>query len=359
MTNKLKTIKLALIFTIIASTIIPQSTYTYMAVAESLTDTPSSWAEVEIHGAKEIAFVPENILGNYRSNITREEFSELAVQLFETIVGKEIVVEGGNPFIDTQNPNIIKANKLGIVHGRDNGIFAPYENITREEVSLILYRTLQIAKPRYDYTNPNEYIFEDYNMISTWTREAVSYLYGIEVINGVGDNRYNPKGYTSREEAIIIAKRIYDKIIATDRAQRSSLTVSRSSIRRQENTSISKLKNLIAQELGKPYKYGASGPNSYDCSGLTHYLFGKLGINIPRTSKTQINAGTYVAKKDLQYGDLVLFARNGKTINHVGIYVGDGKFVHSPQTGDVVKITTLASGYYANSYYTARRVIPQ
>lgn len=359
MTNRLKTIKLALIFTIIASTIIPPSTYTYMAVAESLIDTPSSWAEVEILGAKEIAFVPENILGNYKSDITREEFSELALQLFETIIGREIVLEGENPFIDTENPNIIKANKLGLVYGRDNGVFAPYDIISREEVSLILYRTMQTAKPKYDYSNPNEYIFDDYNMISTWTREAVSYLFGIEVINGVADNRFDPKGFTSREEAIVIAKRIYDKIIETDRAQRSSLTVSRSSIRRKDNSLESKLKDLIGQELGKPYRYGAAGPNSFDCSGLTYYLFGKLGISIPRTSKTQINAGTYVAKKDLQYGDLVLFARNGKTINHVGIYVGDGKFVHSPQTGDVVKITTLASGYYANSYYTARRVIPK
>ncbi|MDR7857432.1 NlpC/P60 family protein [Tissierella sp.] len=359
MINKLKKIKLALIITIIASTIIPPSTYTYMAIAENVVDTPSSWAKTEIEAAKEIAFVPENILGSYGSNITREEFSELAVQLFETIVGREISVEGESPFIDTQNPNIIKANKLGIVEGKGSGIFAPYENITREEVSLILYRTLQVAKPRYDYTNPNEYIFKDYDEISTWAIEAVSYLYGIEALSGVGDNRFDPKGHTSREEAIVISKRIYDKVKATDRASRSSLAVSRSSIRRLENGSISKLKNLISQELGKPYKYGAAGPNSYDCSGLTFYLFGKLGISIPRTSKTQINAGTYVAKKDLQYGDLVLFARNGKTINHVGIYVGDGKFVHSPQTGDVVKITTLASGYYANSYYTARRVIPQ
>ena len=87
-------------------------------------------------------------------------------------------------------------------------------------------------------------------------------------------------------------------------------------------------------------------------------LFAKLGIELPRTSRSQASAGAYVSKQDLQYGDIVFFARNGKTINHVGIYVGNGEFVHAPQSGDVVKITTLMSGYYANSYYTARRVLP-
>ena len=66
----------------------------------------------------------------------------------------------------------------------------------------------------------------------------------------------------------------------------------------------------------------------------------------------------YVAKEDLAYGDIVLFARDGKNINHAGIYVGNGEFVHSPQSGDVVRITTLMSGYYADCYFTARRVLP-
>jgi len=71
----------------------------------------------------------------------------------------------------------------------------------------------------------------------------------------------------------------------------------------------------------------------------------------------QATAGTYVSREDLRYGDLVFFARDGKNINHVGIYVGNGEFVHAPQTGDVVKKSTLLSGYYNRCYYTARRVI--
>ena len=92
-----------------------------------------------------------------------------------------------------------------------------------------------------------------------------------------------------------------------------------------------------------------------DCSGC---CISYMQAGIPaRTARDQAGAGTYVSKEDLQYGDLVLFARDGKNINHVGIYVGDGKMVHSPQTGDVVKKTTIMSGYYERCYYTARRVI--
>lgn len=355
MIKGLKKISLVLMFTIITITLNPQNTYGSLVLSQSKMNIPSDWAKAEIDRAKEKGLIPEKVQGDYRSNITREEFSELAVVLYESLSGKEVMLQGENPFIDTQNPNIILANKLGIVAGKGDGIFAPYENITREQVGVIIYRTLQAAKPRYKYPD-FEYIFRDYNMISSWARKSVGYLYGIEVISGVGDDSFNPKGYTTREEAIVLAKRMYDKVIATERASKNTITVSRSSTSRQDSLRV-KLNSLVASQLGKPYRWGAAGPNSFDCSGLTHYLFAQLGINIPRTSRDQIGVGTYVAKKDLEYGDLVLFARDGRNINHVGIYVGDGKFVHAPQSGDVVKITTLMSGYYANSYYTARRVI--
>jgi cell wall-associated NlpC family hydrolase len=78
---------------------------------------------------------------------------------------------------------------------------------------------------------------------------------------------------------------------------------------------------------------------------------------LPRVSAAQATAGTYVKKSDLSYGDLVFFAADGKNVNHVGIYVGNDEFVHAPSSGKVVKISTLKSGYYTNTYYTARRVI--
>lgn len=364
MLKKFKKLKVALGTTIILVTIVPQITYANLNLSMGEIYTASNWAQVDINKADKIGLIPEKVQGDYGHSITREEFSELAVSLYEALSRKKVSVQVDNPFRDTRNEKVIIANQLGLVTGRGNGNFAPYENITREEASTIIYKTLKIAKPRYNYSELYESGFRDSNEISNWAKEAVGYLYGIEVINGSSDNSFNPEGIISREEGIVIATRIHEKVIEADRSSRQQLTVSRGSVSQAEtsvspsqNNDISKLKDLISQQLGKAYVYGAAGPNNFDCSGLTYYVYGQLGIKLPRSSRTQINAGVAVSRNDLQYGDLVLFARDGRNINHVGIYVGNGNFAHSPQTGDVVKIQTLTSGYYANSYYAARRVL--
>jgi cell wall-associated NlpC family hydrolase len=98
---------------------------------------------------------------------------------------------------------------------------------------------------------------------------------------------------------------------------------------------------LAMDELGKPYSWGAAGPNAFDCSGLTRYVYGRVGISLPHSSRAQYGSGRHVSRDELQPGDLVFFSRGG-TISHVGIYIGGGNFVHAPRTGDVVKISSLS-----------------
>lgn len=122
----------------------------------------------------------------------------------------------------------------------------------------------------------------------------------------------------------------------------------------------SKGEQLVAEakkQLGKAYEWGAEGPNTFDCSGLMQYAAKALGINIPRVAKDQAKAGRAVDKSDLQPGDLVYFQGDGKSdISHIGMFIGDGKFIHAPKTGDVVKITNLESDYYRRTYRGARRI---
>ena len=98
-------------------------------------------------------------------------------------------------------------------------------------------------------------------------------------------------------------------------------------------------------KLGKPYVWGATGPNAFDCSGLVQAAFRAAGINLPRTTHTIIAMGTPIGRSALQRGDLVW-----PTSGHVGIYLGDGMFINAPQPGDVVKISKL----YA--FYAGRRL---
>lgn len=103
----------------------------------------------------------------------------------------------------------------------------------------------------------------------------------------------------------------------------------------------SEVVKIALAKLGSPYKYAASGPSTFDCSGFTMWCYAQVGVSLPHSSRAQIGVGERVSRANLQPGDLVFFGKS--RIHHVGIYIGGGNFVHSPRTGDVVKITSLAS----------------
>jgi cell wall-associated NlpC family hydrolase len=104
-------------------------------------------------------------------------------------------------------------------------------------------------------------------------------------------------------------------------------------------------------QLGKPYEYGAEGPSTYDCSGLTMKSWQSGGVNLPRTTNTQYAASRRVSFESLQPGDLVFF----NSLGHVGMYVGGGKMIHAPRTGKNVEVVDITSGYYRQNFYGAGR----
>ncbi len=107
--------------------------------------------------------------------------------------------------------------------------------------------------------------------------------------------------------------------------------------------------------LGVPYNWGGtSAEDGFDCSGLTMVAYRLNGLKLPRTSRDQFCAGKPVAENGLQKGDLVFFANNGRTISHVGMYIGQGKFIHAPRRGQKVRISHLSSNYYRKNYVGAR-----
>lgn len=109
--------------------------------------------------------------------------------------------------------------------------------------------------------------------------------------------------------------------------------------------------------MGIRYRWGGMSRSGFDCSGFTTYVFGKHGIKIPRTSITQSKHGAFVARADLAPGDLVFFKTTRRDrVSHVGIYIGDNKFIHASSGGNAVRIDSLGSRYYNSRYAGARRV---
>ncbi|BAU81695.1 NLP/P60 family protein [Streptomyces laurentii] len=98
--------------------------------------------------------------------------------------------------------------------------------------------------------------------------------------------------------------------------------------------------NVAASKKGSPYRYGATGPGRFDCSGLTQYAFRKAGKKLPRTAQQQYNKTRHISASRRQKGDLVFFHSGGR-VYHVGIYAGNNKIWHSPKTGSWVKLERI------------------
>lgn len=115
---------------------------------------------------------------------------------------------------------------------------------------------------------------------------------------------------------------------------------------------------LAKQYLGTPYVLGGNGPSSFDCSGFTKYIYAQFGYTLNRTATDQLQNGVSVSRSELQPGDLVFFKYNtSKPVSHVGIYIGNGEFIHASTNRYVVQIDQMNSGHYANVFVYARRIL--
>lgn len=110
------------------------------------------------------------------------------------------------------------------------------------------------------------------------------------------------------------------------------------------------------QFVGYPYVYGGSSPSGFDCSGFMQYVFSQFGYSINRTATAQLANGYYVAYEDLRPGDIIYFGY-GSTASHVGMYIGNGQFVHAENSSTGVVITDLSVSWYANRYLCAHRIV--
>ncbi len=417
----------------------------------------SPWAVSGYQSASEAGLVSYSVVSNnLKDSITREEFCELAMNLYRKLTNEELPVPAGSPFVDTDSVAVAQAYSYGIVNGTSDTTFTPDRLVTREEMAKMLVSTLTASEIVFNIADGanTSYTaaFTDGADVSSWAMSSINTALNYGLMTGVTDTTIEPLTATSREQAIVSINRSYEKfasraysnrelpeitlpedgaeittesfdvkwteaknatsyhvIIKDSDAQavllkdvtKTSITVNKSALSNgnysiivgavlkdgseiyslpvdftynytkkvvikptdygKGNASVSPaVKSVIDMAetfLGTPYVWGGTTPKGFDCSGFVQYVFGKNGYSITRTTYTQwANDGVKVDRDELIPGDLVYFG-SGDSPSHVGLYVGSGMMIHSPRTGDVVKYSTIESGYYDNCYLGALRII--
>ncbi|MDX9916662.1 MAG: S-layer homology domain-containing protein [Gudongella sp.] len=167
----------------------------------------SSWAIEELDNSIKYGFITNRISSNMRDIITREEFSEMMVKLYESKEEDE-EIDYGNPFFDTQNPVIAKAAGLGIIMGYEDGSFRPDNPISRQDIAVILYRTLQLMIPEFNTSYESRQIFEE---ISDYAYPAVMFLAGHDILRGDQNGVLSLMEHTTREQAVLLTLRAYEE----------------------------------------------------------------------------------------------------------------------------------------------------
>ncbi|MFI3254371.1 MAG: NlpC/P60 family protein [Eubacteriales bacterium] len=176
------------------------------------------------------------------------------------------------------------------------------------------------------------------------TEDSVSTIFAAGTVLVVLDDS-NPEWYQI-EEGYVSAQ--YIDIITAEEA---------SVLREAAAKSGSAVVDYAMQFLGYRYVYGGSTPSGFDCSGFTQYVYKNFGVTLNRSSRDQVYNGTAVSRSELLPGDLVLFAKGGSTITHVGLYIGNNQFIHASTSTTGVIISDMDSAYYTTGFVCGRRIL--
>jgi hypothetical protein len=187
--------------------------FSFIAANTSAYRGASDWAVAELDKAAEYGLITERIKNNMSAKVTREEFAEIALKLYEKYTGKT-ASQGNTRFSDTTNPEILKAANLGLVNGVGNNRYAPTDLVTREQMATILLRALKVINPAGNYQTQSVTMFADDNQVKSWAREGVYYCYKVQIVKGVGKingaDRFDPNGNATREQAVLVSLRAYN-----------------------------------------------------------------------------------------------------------------------------------------------------
>ncbi len=380
----------------------------------------SSWFAPYYKEMQELGILPSSFTsGDLTATITRGEMCELAVVAFEKATGNVIdELDRTDYFTDTTDKNILKAYEYGIVSGYPDGSFQPGKTLTRQEFFKIIQNFCEAAA--YTSTRSKDLsAFADSGSIGSWAREAAQLCVSNAFVDGTksGSGVYlRPTEGASRQEAMVMFLRAYKDVRQWYHVNITNASVAGTVSGPEEFTDISSttmyvtasklnvrayrikyndngvtcdayvsreyvdttptgngsgstggtssgsgtatdIANFAMSFVGYSYVWGGMSPSTgFDCSGLMYYVLTQYGYSMKRVANDQMTQGTAISRDNLQVGDLVFFGY-GSYANHVGMYIGNGNFVHASTPSTGVRVNSLNETYYNTRYIGARRII--
>lgn len=299
-------------------------------------------------GIQDIILTVTDSSGNVNKKMFEFAVSDLTPPNVTLLQGDDIIIDYGSEFklenylVATDDMGIVTNDIIGTVDTTKEGVVQTIKVKTTDEAknevdSTLNFTVKDISGPKINLsTNTVEVALNDVFDPKTYLVSAIDNKDGDVTGNVVFGNidtsttgnktvTYSVSDSTGNKSEVVLNVKVY--------------------------TPGTKILETAYTKLGSPYKWGATGPNSFDCSGFTSWVYRQHGIYLSRTAQSQSQGGVAVERSDLQPGDLVFFGSGSGKITHVGIYVGDGKMIHSPQTGDVVKISSLHKNYVCARRY--------
>lgn len=170
-------------------------------------EVPSNWATVPIQRLEEETMIKEDLYKDYQTNISRKDFAYLSVKLYEELSEKQAPAISSleeQTFADTKDSYVLKAYKLGIINGYGNGLFGPEDTITREQVAVMLVKSIQQSGINLNQENIDQLEFKDQKLMSSWALKSIRIAYKHQIMNGVSSQTIAPKSYTTREQALVL-----------------------------------------------------------------------------------------------------------------------------------------------------------
>lgn len=282
--------------------------------------------------------------------LTREGMCGLAMDAYKSLTGlsDEDLGEPAELFLDTDHTDVLNAYQLGLVSEKIDGLFAPEDAVSRQDFYTAAAQLLEtVGYPYIDDIELDLSVYSDADQIIAYAEQPIQALLCLEILQEEG--MLVPEALITTGEAALLM----------DRLVRFYADWELDPVEPQRYLG-EEVAEFALNYVGCRYVRGGQGPRKFDCSGFVYYVYKNFGYSLKPGARNQWSLlDQRVKKSDLLPGDLLFYSNNGRSsgIFHVGIYIGDGQFVHAANSRKGLIVSDMSEAWYANRYLGAKRAI--